>query len=267
MNYEVPAYLTPFILTGMILVIATLVLGLRRALRRAAWPETDQAKAFWSLSALLIGWFVVAALTSIAGYYRPASGPPTIQYGLLTPIVVGVLAFLTWPLFRRIIASVPSTWLVGVQFYRVLGVIFVVLYAGRHLAGIFALPAGVGDTLVGIFAPFVALSLARSPQESARRVRLWNLLGIADLVIAVTLGFLTSPSPLQMFAFDRPSGLIAMFPLSLIPVFAVPLSILLHFASLQKLRQEQRAGSRELANEALRPSGGVNRKEAFSIQR
>jgi hypothetical protein len=246
MNYPVPVYLTPFIMTGMIFVIGTLVLGLRRVLQRAAWPQPDQAKALWSISALLVAWFVVAAATSIVGYYRPSSGPPTIQYGLMTPIVIGVLAFFSWPLLRRIVASVPNTWLVGVQFYRVLGVIFVVLCAGGHLPGIFALPAGLGDTLVGILAPFAAVSLARSPKTSANRARLWNLLGIADLIIAVTLGFLTSPSPLQMFAFDRPSGLIAMFPLSLIPVYAVPLSILLHLASLQKLRQEQRSGSREL---------------------
>jgi len=56
--------------------------------------------------------------------------------------------------------------------------------------------------------------------------------------VAVTLGFLTSPSPFQVAAFDRPSVLIGMFPLVLIPVFAVPLSILLHIASLQKLRQK-----------------------------
>jgi hypothetical protein len=267
MNYQVPAYLTPYILTGMILVIATLALGLRRALRSAAWPEADRAKALWSVSALLIGWFIVAAATSIAGFYRPSSGPPTIQYGLLTPIVVGVLAFLSWPLLRRIVASVPSAWLVGVQFYRVLGVIFVVLYAGRHLPGMFALPAGVGDTLVGILAPFAAASFARSPEASANRVRLWNLLGIADLVIAVTLGFLTSPSPLQMFGFDHPSDLIAMFPLSLIPVYAVPLSILLHFASLQKLRQEQKSGYRTLRTQGTEASAEVNPKGAFSIQR
>lgn len=267
MNYPVPAYLTPYILTGMILVITSLMLGLSRALRRLSWPEADRTMALWSVSALLIAWFLVAAASSIAGFYRPASGLPTIQYGLLTPIVAGVAMFLAWPLLRRIVASVPNSWLVGVQFYRVLGVIFVVLYAGRHLPGIFALPAGVGDTLVGIFAPFVAASFARSPEASATRVRLWNLLGIADLVIAVTLGFLTSPSPLQMAAFDRPSGLIAMFPLALIPVFAVPLSILLHLASLQKLRHEQRTGSRELPTRTLTSSGEVNRKRVFSTQR
>ena len=84
-----------------------------------------------------------------------------------------------------------------------------------------------------------AAACARSPQAGVNNVRLWNLLGISDLVIAVTMGFLTSPSPLQLAAFDRPSELIGMFPLVLIPVFAVPLSILLHIASLQRLKQDQ----------------------------
>jgi hypothetical protein len=65
-------------------------------------------------------------------------------------------------------------------------------------------------------------------------------LGIADLVIAVTMGFLTSPSPLQLASFDRPSVLIAIFPLSLIPVYMVPLSILLHLASLHHLQYTER---------------------------
>ena len=241
MESSVHAYLTPFIVTSMIVVIAGLLLGLRRALRRSIWPAGDQAKVLWSASSLLGGWFVVAVVTSIAEYYRPSSGsPPTIQYGLLAPIVVGVLLFRSWPLLRRALALVPSSWLVGVQLYRVLGVIFLVLYADGHLPGLFALPAGLGDTLVGILAPFVAVSVARSPRQSSRRVLLWNVLGITDLMVAVTMGVLTSPSRIQIAAFDRPSGLVSVFPLSLIPVFAVPLSILLHIASLQRLRQDER---------------------------
>jgi hypothetical protein len=264
MNHSVPAYLTPFILTGMIIVITALLLGLSRVLDRAAWPETDRSKALGSMSSLLVGWFVVTVVTSIAGFYRPSYGKaPTIQYGLLIPIVVGLLLFRSWPLLRRILASVPNNWLVGVQLYRVLGVIFLVLYAGGHLSGLFALPAGLGDTLVGILAPFVAASFVRSPEGSARRVRLWNLLGIADLVIAVTIGFLTSPSPFQIAAFDRPSELVAMFPLSLIPVFAVPLSILLHIASLQKLRRDQLTGYKELRTEELGSSGAAKINGAF----
>jgi hypothetical protein len=64
---------------------------------------------------------------------------------------------------------------------------------------------------------------------------LWNLLGIADLIVAVATGFLTSPSPFQRFAFDHPNELISVFPLVLIPTFLVPLAIVLHIISLIQL--------------------------------
>jgi cytochrome bd-type quinol oxidase subunit 2 len=93
-----------------------------------------------------------------------------------------------------------------------------VLAAALWLTGWFVL--GVGDVAV-----------------YPRTVLRWNLLGIADLVVAVSTGFLTAPSPFQMFAFDRPNQLITMFPLVLIPTFLVPLAILLHFVSLIQLRR------------------------------
>jgi hypothetical protein len=87
-----------------------------------------------------------------------------------------------------------------------------------------------------VLAPFAASAYARRRNSAAGWVRAWNLLGIGDLIVAVTMGFLSSRSPLQMFAFDAPNQLISAFPLAIIPVFIVPLSILLHFASLYKLR-------------------------------
>jgi hypothetical protein len=75
----------------------------------------------------------------------------------------------------------------------------------------------------------------RLPRENADLVSIWNIFGLVDLVVAVTTGFLTSPSPLQLFAFDQPNELVSAFPLVLIPVFLVPVSVLLHLTSLAKL--------------------------------
>jgi len=133
---------------------------------------------------------------------------------------------------------VPQHWLIGVQLYRALGVIFLILYGTGKLPGAFAWPAGLGDTLVGILAPVVAVAYARAPHKNADMVSAWNLFGLADLVVAVTAGFLTSPSPFQLFAFDLPSELVSQFPLVLVPVFLVPVSVLLHLASLTKLRRD-----------------------------
>jgi hypothetical protein len=38
-----------------------------------------------------------------------------------------------------------------------------------------------------------------------------------------------------LFAFEAPNELIGAFPLVLVPVYLVPMSVLLHFASLRKL--------------------------------
>jgi hypothetical protein len=66
---------------------------------------------------------------------------------------------------------------------------------------------------------------------------LWNLLGIADLTIAVGMGTLSSPGPLHVLALDNPNILIASFPIVMIPAFAVPNSIILHGLSLWQLRR------------------------------
>jgi hypothetical protein len=129
-------------------------------------------------------------------------------------------------------AQIPTTT-VG----DTLGVIFLILYAAGKLPGLFALPAGLGDVLVGVLAPVVAIAYRRGPRENADLVFGWNLFGLADFVVAVTAGFLTSPSPFQLFAFDLPNELVSRFPLVLIPVFVVPVSALLHLASLTKLRR------------------------------
>ena len=60
-------------------------------------------------------------------------------------------------------------------------------------------------------------------------------------MIAVGTGFMTVPSLLQPFEVQPTSELITVLPMVLIPVYLVPLSIVLHLASLAKLRREARA--------------------------
>jgi hypothetical protein len=151
--------------------------------------------------------------------------------------------------------------MVAVQLYRALGVIFLVLCFSGNMPGLFAWPAGVGDIAVGLLAPFVALAFARDPVANAGTVQMWNLFDIADLIVAVTTGFLTSPSPLQLFAFDNPNELPTVFPLVLVPVYLVPLSILLHLASLTKLRRTASYTISALERYSIAPLASVRREE------
>ncbi|HMF05571.1 MAG TPA: hypothetical protein VKE72_00955 [Methylocella sp.] len=92
----------------------------------------------------------------------------------------------------------------------------------------------------GVLAPVVAIAYARDKHNNGDLVAAWNqfgiadhiVFGIADLIVAVTAGFSTFPSPLQLFALEAPNELISVSLLALVPVFLVPASVLLHFASL-----------------------------------
>lgn len=235
-----PEYLVLYVLGGTLATIAAVLFGVQRALKLARWPRRDSRQAVWSCVVLLVTWFFAALAPSLLGFYRGASfHAPTIQYGLLLPVLVGIALFWRWRTLQRVLDAVPQEWLVGVQIYRVMGAIFLVLCAAGRLPGVFAWPAGVGDVIVGLLAPAVAMAYARRSSRAVTWLRAWNLFGLLDLLVAVTTGFLSSPSPLQLMARDAPNWLISEFPLVLVPVFLVPLAVLLHLASLRKLRLEE----------------------------
>ena len=235
-----PAYVAYVVLGGNVAIIAALLLGLASTLVRAGWPAEERAAVLRNAGLVLIIWFAAALALSWLGFF--AGGPdriPTIELGLLLPILVGAIALARSTALRRIVDTVPQAWMVGIQIYRTIGAIFLTLLAAGQLPAAFAVPAGAGDVLVGLLAPLVALAVARGWKGASGLVLAWNILGLLDLVTAVSTGFLTAPSPMQLLSFDAPNLLASAFPLVMIPVYAVPISVLLHLASLMKLRREQ----------------------------
>ena len=233
-----PAYLAYVVLTTDIAIIVAILIGARAALARAGIPEGD-AGTLRLLAALLVAWFAVVLALSYAGMLRgEADRPPTVPFAIFLPIVIGLVLLWRSNAVRRLLDAVPLSWLVGIQVYRVVGAIFLLLLFEGRLSPLFALPAGMGDVTVGVLAPFVAWSYARGRHGPETLVRAWNVAGLLDLAIAVTAGFLTVPSPLQPASLLAPSsGLLTMFPLAMVPAFAVPVSVILHVAALMKLRR------------------------------
>jgi hypothetical protein len=233
---SIPTFLPFTVVAGCVATIIAVVIGVNRALQRSRWSSTDRTRTVQATASVLVGWFALAVGLAISGVYNGATSRiPTIQFGITIPILIGCLMIWRWSAVSRLIDTVPRQWVIAIQFYRVEGVIFLVLFAMHLLPGLFALPAGIGDVTVGLLAAAIAIGATGGQQLNPRTVLRWNLLGIADLIVAVSTGFLTSPSRFQLFAFDRPNELISMFPLVLIPTFLVPLAILLHIISLIQL--------------------------------
>src|SRR6266404_8822976 len=120
----VPGYLPYIVLAANVGIIAAVLLGLNAALKRATWPERERKPAIQMTAAALIAWFAVAVFLASSEAYRGLPDRlPTIQFGLLVPILVGAILIWRSPLVSRLIDAVPQHWIVAVEFYRVLGVI------------------------------------------------------------------------------------------------------------------------------------------------
>jgi hypothetical protein len=235
-------YLGLDVLGTNVVISIILLFGVWRALRASGKSPNDVRRVVMALGCTLFGWLAVALFLGWLGLFRSAANQPFpfIAFAIGIPIVTGALLIRGSRQIGEIVDAVPQSWLVGIQFYRVVGVTFLVLHAAGYLPGIFALPAGYGDAFVGFTALLIALGCARYGSQADRFVFVWNCLGIADLVVAITTGFLSAPSRFQIFSLDAPNLMIGSFPLVMIPIYAVPLSIVLHLASLTKLRRTRR---------------------------
>lgn len=181
---------------------------------------------------LIAGWFIFALSTSALHLFRNDSNRIGLAVALaaLVPVAVFFLWFAASEEFRQFAFSLNPSVLTLAQSWRILGFIFVLLEARGILPAVFALPAGYGDMAVGATAALVAWKLADPSHRNS--FILWQVLGITDLVMAVSLGTtarLLTPHGASMVA-------MTVLPLSLVPTFIVPLLLIFHVICIAQAR-------------------------------
>jgi hypothetical protein len=246
MTPEIPGYLLSFesIVRPLVMTIALGLIWMGAA-RMPASAKSRYTTAT-VLSAAFIGWEAVASYLGATNAYFATSerAVPTIMFGLLIPLVVAGIALWRSESVARLVSAIPLHWLVAAQVYRVMGGIFLVLWADGRLPWQFALPAGTGDVATGTVAVVVAAQLAQNAIGARRATYAWSLFGIADLVVAITMGAMTSPGQPHLLAFDAPNLLMTAYPLVMVPTFGVPLALMLHGLVLWRLRRETASAGR-----------------------
>jgi hypothetical protein len=181
----------------------------------------------------LAGWATVTTVLARRGVFQqrdPDSLPPLGITVVLALIVLAVV-LLASPSLRRLLTNQRN--LILLNLWRLVGVVFLMLMASGQMPALWALPAGIGDVIVGAAAPWIARDVETPPGK--RRAIIFNLFGMADLVVAVGLGTMTSPGPTQVFPTTPTSEFVTHFPLALVPTFLVPLAFALHVVSLWQL--------------------------------
>lgn len=196
---------------------------------------------------LILAWLALSITASKLLVFEAGSKysfAPPLPLGLAVagPLAIFAIWFAASSRFREFVLSLNPVALTIAQTWRTGGIAFVVLASFGLLPNIFAQPAGWGDFAVGLTAPLVAFYLVR-PSHKLSFIA-WNVAGILDLVTAVTLGVLSSPTPAGVLHPAVTTNAMAVLPLSLIPTFAVPLLLMVHIIAIaQAARWEPSADS------------------------
>ena len=212
-----------------------IALGLWLGLERTDLTPDQRCTSWLAVMIPYTLWFAVAWSAAIHGAFRTGTSLPLLPVAIWLPLIIGVPLLL---LSKRIgeVLDAMATWLVALQLYRVFGSWALVAGLRGVLTGLLGWPAGIGDLLTGLFALPVAIAVATGTAQGRRAAIMWNMFGLADFVVAITMGAITSPGPFQLIVPDVPSiGATGAYPDVLTPAFVVPCGALLHALSLRQL--------------------------------
>ncbi len=214
-----------------------------------AMAETPRGRL--TVAGVLIAWFALVLAIGAGGALDPARGlgVPALGLTVVLPVAALICAFFVFPPVRAALMATPLSALVAINPIRILGVIFVALYAAGRLPAPFAPSAGWGDIISGVAAPPVAWSIARFGARVRPLAFAWNIFGAADLISAIALGALSAPGPLNAFAGPPTSAIMTSLPWLMIPGFLVPSLFFTHLVIFYRLLAKTEGATRAWADE------------------
>ena len=238
MNH-LPVYLWALTYAEVIGIATATAYVLYRGARSASLSTRASSGIALGAALLFGGWLTASSLIANGGSYRARLGQgvpwlPLAVFGFLALL----MALTRLPLIARALsASGANQRLLSPHSFRAGGIVFVIAMLLGKLPALFAVPAGVGDIVVGAATPWIARKLRKGPQ--AKPLIVFTFLGIADLVSALTLGALTGF--LRVVHVNPPATLNASLPLAIIPTVGVPLLLAMHLTSLRVLYRDHAA--------------------------
>ena len=237
------AFLEAYVLAFAVLLPAMFVLLAAIGALGAGFSHARTISISAGLAGLFGLWFALASAMAGAELLMPPStitGPPYVLMLMIGgALTLWGLARFTAP-GRAITDALDQSHLIGFQIPRVMGGVFLIGWALGAIPWQFAIPAGLGDIWAGV-ASYQAMQAVRRGDANADRLVLRaNIIGLADFVVAVSTGLLTSEGFLHLLSQDAPN-IINQYPLALFPGFFVAIFLAAHFISLSRMASDRTA--------------------------
>lgn len=229
--YDLPQWLTL-----LFLIVIPIPFILIPFLAKKGAPVAAANRAFWTVLLCLAAYFAYITFASQKGLFSTVSFPPKVLLLTTFPyaaFVFGILIHLT--VFKKHLANISVADLVQVHIFRLIGVFFILLALEDALPKWFAFIAGLGDMITAISSIFIANSLKKGVENARKWAFAWNIFGAIDILFTASTANVLTKISIQTGA--QGVDALAQFPFCIIPAFAPPTILLLHYCIFKKLRE------------------------------
>ncbi len=229
-HYPIPPWVSICFLMVIPLPFLLILLFIRKATKRHL-----NLSVFNTITLFFILFLSYIYIASISGWFNVVSLPPRVL--LLTTFPYGFLLFgfvLNTKKCQAIIDSSTLESLVKLHLFRVVGVFFILLALYDALPKPFALIAGFGDIITAISSIFVAKAIINRKTYAKKLAFYWNIFGSIDILFTAIAANIITKISIDKGYMGVDS--LAMFPFCIIPAFAPPTILFMHWIIFKKIK-------------------------------
>lgn len=229
-QYPIPQWIAITFLLAIPIPFILILLFVRKEAKKLQSNTTHITVALFFI--FYLGYISFA---SNKGWFNVVSLPPRVL--LLTTFPYALLLFgfvLNTKICKKIIENASLESLVKLHIFRIIGVFFVLLALHHALPKPFAFIAGFGDMLTAVSSIFVAKAIQAKKSYAQKLAFYWNIFGTIDILFTAIAANVLTKISIDTGAMGVDT--LAIFPFCIIPAFAPPTILFIHWAIFKKIK-------------------------------
>jgi len=229
-HYFVPQWISIAFLIAIPLPFILVILFVRKEAKKGRLQM-----AYPVVISFFILYLIYISLASYNGWFNQISLPPKVL--LLTTFPFAILLFVivaNTRVYKTVVENAALQDIVKLHLFRLIGLFFLLLAMHNALPKPFAFIAGIGDMLTAVSSVFVANAIQNKKSYAGKLTYYWNVFGTVDILFTAIAANVLTKISIDTGAMGVDT--LAMFPFCIIPAFAPPLILFLHWTIFKKLK-------------------------------
>ena len=184
-----------------------------------------------------IVWLTIQGYLGYSGFYLDTASIPPHFLAMFPPVFIAIFILFYTKKGKIFIDSIDLKNLTLLHSVRIpVEICLLWLFYAGAIPELMTFEGRNFDIIAGITAPIVYYLYFKRKTISKKTLRIWNVIMLLFLINIIINALLSTPLPIQQFAFDQPNIGILYLPYVWLPAFIVPAALFSHLVAIRRLK-------------------------------